>query len=618
MDHLLTQANSFIEPLTRLPLVATLLAELLPNMDLKEVPKTRWELFNTLLLSGLLCRDLPDGDAEVVTNDFRQLPAERQEALLLLSDLALDGLLQKPPKLVFRFADIVEKGKGQSKAVREQLLEVAKSVMVSFCEMDELQEVTYYHFLHLSFQEFLAAMPLRYPPDSNIKMHGVSRLAYSAKTVTIGERFENFWLFALGFFKTDPVTFFKTLFSNVNIDMRTVNERQQAMQNMLFMMLQEMIPNVNDSISEEYRFALESIAVYLDRKVANVNSAADTPYSTKLSIELNIQALCHALRILPGLVTVEWLTGRRNTRDILDALQNQHDLQTLRIFPEWYVVEEYLQYKYREEVKSLTSLLQMTSLVNLKAELIHSRELQTLAEGLTRMNHSLKHLNLWGIPGHIQEHPLALEAFFSALAKRHKSLVCLEISLMTSYNYSTIQPFVEFIDTSKHLERLVVGQCLMSNEAFEEFLSAIQRSMSLTSLKVVLIEVRPFTLWTTQEQRNKHRERVQQLSRVAIHHTNITRLEIVHSDLDDVDAMNIVEEVLKTKGEPHQLRQLSLFWSRGITVEGVERLRQVVQENQLNLTIAVDDQQFHKRTYQYAAPIVDSLPVWSVLKSLQN
>ena len=75
MDQLLKQASSFIEPLTRLPLVATLLAELLPRMDLQEVPTTRWELFNTLLLSGLLRRDLPDGDAEVVTNDFHQLPA---------------------------------------------------------------------------------------------------------------------------------------------------------------------------------------------------------------------------------------------------------------------------------------------------------------------------------------------------------------------------------------------------------------------------------------------------------------------------------------------------------------------------------------------------------------
>ena len=69
MDKLLSQASGFVEPLTRLPLVATLLAELLPTMALEQVPKSRWELFNILLLHGLLCRDLPGMEAEVVTSD---------------------------------------------------------------------------------------------------------------------------------------------------------------------------------------------------------------------------------------------------------------------------------------------------------------------------------------------------------------------------------------------------------------------------------------------------------------------------------------------------------------------------------------------------------------------
>ena len=608
MDKLLTQASSFIEPLTRLPLVATLLAELLPNLDLKEVPKTRWELFNTVLLSGLIRRDLPDSDAEVVTNDFRQLPPERQEALLLLSALALQGLLATPPKLVFRYADIVEKGKGQSKAVREELLEVAKLVMVSFCEMDELQEVTYYHFLHLSFQEFLAAMSLRYSPGANSKMHGVSRLAYSAKSLMIGERFENFWLFALGFFKTDPVTFFKTLFSNVNIDMRTVNKRQQAMEVMLFMMLQEMVPNVNDidSFSEEYRFALESISVYLDRKVSNLGLLHHGKFD-----EPNIQALCHALRLLPSLVTAEcFIEPRTSTREVLDALQNQHDLQTLRVYPFWNDGQEYAHHENLEDLKSLMSLLQITSLVNLELEQLHfsDEDFQTLADGLTRMNHSLKHLSLWG-GGERRENTPGMKALLSALSKHHKTLSAFEINLVDLYNYSAMQSLVACIDNSNNLARLSLRDCKMNIMTFELLCSAVQRSISLTSL--ALKWTSNFIVFRTLEERKDLRLRALQLSHVAIHHANITRLEIDNSDLIGVDAMNIVKEVLKTKGEPHQLRQLSLRWN-GITEEGVKRLRKVIEENQLNLTIAVENYFLRDKAHLFSGPIVDSLPHWSV------
>ena len=611
MDQLLKQASSFIEPLTRLPLVATLLAELLPRMDLQEVPTTRWELFNTLLLSGLLRRDLPDGDAEVVTNDFRQLPPERQEALLLLSDLALQGLLATPPKLVFRYADIVAKSQGHSKAVKKELLEVAKSVMVSFCETDETQEVTFYHFLHLSFQEFLAAMSLRYPMDVNAEKYGASRLASSAKTITIGERFDNFWLFAAGFFKTEPLVFFKTLFSSVNIDMRTVNKQQVAMQNMLFQMLQEMIPEINKSIGEKYSLALEYIAVVLRRKVANI----DTVHAGGRFRQADLAALCHTLRLLPGLVTFEWyFESSQSISHVLDALQNQHNLQTLLIF--CYRSRNLHTDGLETEVKFLASLLQVTSLVNFRLLGIEfsDEELQTLAGGLSQMNHSLKSLSLWG-DRKPRENATAMEALCTAVAKHHTSLLCLEIKYMDLYNYSAIQPLLSLLGNSNEIERLVVRNCPMSNTTFELLCSAVQRKRSLTSLRVNVQESFIFKGHWTIEQKNKRRARVrvQRLSHMAIHHTSIKRLELTECELNDTDAMGIVKEVLKTKGEPHQLRELSIGWN-DLTKEGVERLRELLEENQLNLTLAVGMWPPTDRMEFDTGPIVELLPFWSAIQ----
>ena len=612
MDKLLMQASSFIEPLTRLPLVATLLAELLPTMNLKEVPKTSWELFNTLLLSGLIRRDLPDGDAEVMTNDFRQLPPERQEALLLLSDLALQGLLATPPKLVFRYADIVEKTHGLCKAVRKELLEVAKSVMVSFCEMDETQEVTYYHFLHLSFQEFLAAMSLRYPNPVNAEMYGVSRLASSVKSLPIGERFDNFWLFAVGFFKAEPVLFFKTLFSNTNADMTTSNKQRLAMQNMVLKMLQEMIPGINNFNGKEYSLVLESIAMFLNRKVSNLLSSQPPYFAVQRHIDFG--TLCHALRLLPGLVTVDWHDREWGIGfyDVLDALQNQHNLQTLRISSSMYLrgIQRY-QEEFDKEVKSLTSLLQTASVANLQLQGVpfKEEELQDLAGGLSRMNHSLKHLSLWGDEKH-QNYAVAMEALCSALATHHKSLLCLEIQHIDLYSCSAMQPLASFISKPNNLERLVVRDSPMSNATFELLCSAVQRSRSLTSLKFTLMD--SFDTLQMQENKNERRLRALQLSNVAIHHASVTRLEIEYSALNDTDAMNIVKEVMETKGEPHQLTQLSLCRNKGITEEGVKRFRQVVQENQLNLTIAVVNNRLWDSRNLYTGPIVNFLPIWSV------
>ena len=628
MDELLKPASSFIEPLTRLPLVVTLVAELLPTMDLKEVPKTRSELFNTLLVRGLLRRDLPSMEAEVVTNDFRQLPPGRQEALLILSDLALDGLLQKPPKLVFRYADIVAKCKGNSATTAKEVMEVVKSVMVSYCEIDELQEeVTLYHFVHLSFQEFFAAMALKYPTSVNAEMYGVSRLAYSAETLMIGERFDNFWLFAAGFFKREPEVFFKTLLSTVNINaMRfTETRHRNDIQNMLFQMLQEMIPEVNDSIKKKHSVALEQAAVFLERKVSNVRDF-NVLYHFRFrmfspSFKVLRAAFLHALQLLPGLNTVEIdyygseIVGFR-LADVLQGLQSKHQLQAL------FFKRKHHSPLLDDEMNSLLSILQTSSLKRLQLPgfVFSVEQLEILAGELSRMNHSLKHLWL-SVDGNEEgDDALAMQSLSSALSKHHSSLIDLAIILERMDSEITMKPLASLLVNLKKLQHFGVLSCLESPGAFELLRSAVQASTSLTGLTAGMCRLDEYFQRKVKHSSGRLKEcqaQSQQLLHLAIHHPSITRFEKSDCDSfpDDDDLMNIVTEVLKTKGKPHQLTQLDFGWCPSVSKEGLVRIRELIQREELNFTIAIKRGTLDlDGTFKYGGGIVWELPPWLPLE----
>ena len=615
MNQLLVPASSFIESLTRLPLVATLLAELLPTMDVNELPKTRWELFNTLLVRGLLRRDLPGMEAELVANDFRQLPPERQEALLILSDLALDGLLQTPPKLVFRYADIVAKCVGNSATTVEELMEVVKSVMVSYREMDEMQEeVTLYHFVHLSFHEFFAAMALKYPTSMSAEMYGVSRLAYSAKTLTIGERFDNFWLFAAGFFKTEPVVFFKALFSAVNINMMRSTEDRQAIQDMLFQMLQEMIPDVSDFIRKKHSVALEQVAVFLNRKVSNLHDFSYLRPTGRHLFGLGnlTAAYYHALRLLPGLTTVEVdynsrVRVRLKLADLLRALQSKHQLQAL-----FFGTKHHFPFS-DEEMQSLTSILQTASLKRLQLPgfALSAKQLKSLAGELSRMNHSLRHLWLRS-DGDGNGNALAMQSLSSALSKHHSSLIDLEISHPLLDSEDTIKPLASLLVNLKKLQQLGVRSCPISTRTLELLSSAVRASTSLTSLKVTIDKF--FIDWNKtcsfDISEHQRREQSRQLMYLAVNHPSITRFETAYTFLGECEVMDIVKEVLKTKGKPHQLTQLDLYFSFRLLHGGADRARSLIQREHLNLTIAIEflDRPWDK--FKYGGGIVTNLPRW--------
>ena len=617
MDKLLEQKRSFIEPLTRLPLIATLVAELLPTVGLSEVPKTRWELFNTLLLSGLLRRDMPDSDAEVVTNNFRQLPPERQEALLLLSDLALEGLLATPPKLVFRYADILAKSKGRSKAVRADVLKVAKSVLVSFCEVDETQEeVTYYHFLHLSFQEFFAAMAVKHPMVLDDQRTVYSRLAFCVNMLMIGERFDNFWLFAAGFFKTEPFAFLRTLFSMINFYRPHQAWLQRHPNEILILMLQEMFPESSDLTRKKHALVLELVARQLNREVS-CNYQKQPPsshYIIFLVFAGHSKTFCHAVRLLPDLIKVALPVDSRHCTmaDALDALQHQHKLRSLSLLHQLSPNSV-----LNEEMKSLTTLLETRPLIELRLSGLSfsAPQLQSLAGALSKMSHSLKCLHL-----STNAHPVdafSTEAIYSAISKRHTKLLSMELSGFYLSKETAIPSLASLLRKLKHLQRLYVGLHPMSPGTIEMLLSSIQASRSLTALEVETFHFGHESKDIGDNEQLQLRKAILQLSRVAIHHKNVNRLEICSRLLNIEYVMYIVEELVKTKGEPHQLRQLSLSWSGHSTIEERNHIEERIQKEQLKITLTLHPVQWviilgdTPQVTSHGASSEQGLPAWS-------
>ena len=253
------------------------------------------------------------------------------------------------------------------------------------------------------------------------------------------------------------------------------------------------------------------------------------------------------------------------------------------------------------------------------------------------MKHSLKELALCvNVQEKEEDLAVAMVPLCSALSEHHTSLLCLELAYIQLDNYSAIQPLTLLLRHSKNLQRLGLWFSAMSRHTVEMFCSAVQANKSLTALHLAFaylfikrhsrlctpthtghrdwIECPGVTAatdhpWAPENQDDRHvYECIQQVSHVAVHHESITRLEIGWA-ADDEWAMSIVREVLKTKGKPHQLTQLS-FLDSELTEEGADRLREVIQSHELNLTVAVT---VHSPFFRgYGGPIVrpGDLPLW--------
>ena len=175
----------------------------------------------------------------------------------------------------------------------------------------------------------------------------------------------------------------------------------------------------------------------------------------------------------------------------------------------------------------------------------------------------------------------------------------------------TMKPLASLLVNLKKLQHFVMS-CLESPGAFELLCSAVQASTSLTALTVVIFHGNfPLKVKCSSGRLKECQAQRQQLLHLAIHHPSITRFETSDCDSspDDDDLMNIVTEVLKTKGKPHQLTQLDLGPCTSISKEGVDRIRELIQREELNFTIAI-----YGGTFQYSGGIVTTLPPWLPLQ----
>ena len=600
----LALAGNLPDQLTRLPLMAILPAVLLPTMNLEEAARNRWELFN-ILVRGLLRRELPHAEAERV-HDFRQLPPERQEAFLLLSDLALQGLLETPPKLVFKYADIVAKCQGRSIEIKQKLLETARSLMVEFSETDDTQQETmYYHFLHLSFQEYLAAVAVRHG-GKDAGAYGPRLQAFFSKTYLNSGSFDDFLPFVAKVSKKDSVEFFTTLFSTINLDTTSTAVRHRKVT--LIMMLQEMFPDGNDFTRMEYAPALELVARHLNREVAVETGRfiAEQQISLK-SVEVSVP-FCHAVRLLPDLMKVALQIDAGCTlSNALDALQHQDQLQSLSLMSNALFNRRVV---LDSEMKSLTSLLQTRPLTDLKLWRIvfSADQLHSLAEALSNMKHSMKHLCLRIDGGEIDPaDAIATRAILTAISTRHTNLSSLELYGLNFDRDITMRSLASFLTSSRHLQGLGLFFYPMSRHSTGKLLTSIQASTSLTAMEIGVL----FPSQWSQTDGEQLRKAFMGLSYVAVHHRTIIRLDIYCPELQDKDERSIVEEVAKTKGAPHQLKQLSFGWRSHLANEETNRLHEsLIQKEQLSLAIVPPRWRIHEGLYPYDDGIVEELPAW--------
>ena len=210
LNTLIESSKLFFEPLSCLPLIATLLVEVLPTMSPRVLPRCRTDLF-TMLVLNLLARDFPELKGQDEWEKITDLPNDILQPLLVLSKLAMDGLLAKTPQLVFLRKDIVSEAQKLGLAW-EKIEPVVHATMLSFVERGRSGDVSYYQFLHLSFHEWFATLSTAYsyPNDSKLS-HGTATGSSAPTAVSLqkhakefGQKFHsrsgfsNFWVFASG------------------------------------------------------------------------------------------------------------------------------------------------------------------------------------------------------------------------------------------------------------------------------------------------------------------------------------------------------------------------------------------------------------------------------------
>ena len=169
-DRLLEQleSNPLVKSICSVPLNCAIICHLWRTLE-EDLPSTMTSLYNKIILNVILrnIQKIPAHKSILSLSNFNTLPASLQESWWLLCDFAYHTLARD--QLVFTQEELVDFFP-QGLSLNENIL--CFGMLQSTESILDVGRGLTFHFLHLTFQEFLAALyAVRQPLDAEVKAH---------------------------------------------------------------------------------------------------------------------------------------------------------------------------------------------------------------------------------------------------------------------------------------------------------------------------------------------------------------------------------------------------------------------------------------------------------------